>query len=160
MGKRYKSLEDAFASNCPKDAPPDQCWEWQGTINPNGYGMVRFQRKAHSAHRLSYEIHVGPIPDGMLVLHRCDNRRCVNPHHLRIGTDADNMRDKVNKGRQARLKGPQQGQSKLKPAQVWKIRLLAKEGVTQAEIARRYGVSQPYISKIVRGEAWSYFTMP
>lgn len=80
---------------------PDECWEWQGTRNPQGYGGVRHDGVNWRAHRLSYVLHKGPIPDGLLVLHSCDNPPCCNPSHLRTGTYADNMLDMV--GRQRHL---------------------------------------------------------
>lgn len=84
------------------------CWEWIGTLHPAGYGQVTFNYKHHLSHRLSWEIHNGPIPPGKgahgtCVLHRCDNRTCVNPAHLFLGSNADNMHDKVVKGRMPRM---------------------------------------------------------
>jgi hypothetical protein len=77
-----------------------ECWEWQGRIDKEGYGCVRFQRQSYSAHRLAYQFANGaPPPDGMLVCHTCDNRRCINPSHLFVGTWTDNARDMSRKGR-------------------------------------------------------------
>jgi hypothetical protein len=75
------------------------CWEWQGSKNKHGYGHFKYKRKTHRAHRISWTLIKGEIPEGMCVLHRCDNRLCVNPFHLFLGTNQDNMDDKMKKNR-------------------------------------------------------------
>ncbi len=76
------------------------CWEWQNATNNIGYGMFRWKTgKMRTAHRASYELHIGPIPDGLVVCHKCDNPKCVNPEHLWVGTMKDNHDDMVSKGR-------------------------------------------------------------
>lgn len=92
----------------------DACWEWQGGRLPHGYGRIVISRKegAVRAHRFSWELHFGPIPDGMVICHRCDNPPCVRPDHLFVGTQSDNMRDCVNKGR---LRIPEPGSRWRKP---------------------------------------------
>ena len=130
------------------------------------------------AHRLSYEIHIGPIPEGMLICHHCDNRACVNPAHLFLGTPADNSKDMVAKGRSTkgrmtsiaprgdkhytrRIKGAQRGQrnngSRLTDEQVLEIRRLFAQGdASQHQLGRSFGVSQATISHIVNRIAWKH----
>ena len=76
------------------------CWEWAGSRNNKGYGQFRADGRLHLAHRVAYELEIGAVPQGSLVLHRCDNRRCVNPRHLFLGSALDNTRDMVAKGRE------------------------------------------------------------
>lgn len=122
------------------------CWEWNGGRHRNGYGKAARGGKTRTTHRLAYEAWNGPIPDGMAVLHRCDNRPCMNPAHLFLGTIAENHADMRSKGRQ---NDPQ----KLTDAQVAEIRS-AYTGVRgeQTVLAHQYGVSLATISLIVRGK--------
>lgn len=102
-GKRIK-IEDRFWKLVAVKTP-DQCWEWLGTKNSNGYGGVIRDRKRQLAHRVSWELHnLMKIEDGMHACHSCDNRWCVNPHHIWIGTRSDNMMDCVSKGRHSKSK--------------------------------------------------------
>lgn len=78
---------------------PEDCWEWQANLG-RGYGMFWFSKIPMMAHRLSWMMLRGPIPEGMNVLHKCDNRKCVNPNHLFLGTQSDNVQDMYSKGRQ------------------------------------------------------------
>ena len=95
MDRFWKKVDKAFG-----------CWLWTGSVHKSGYGQFRYMGKTQPAHRVSYELFVGPIPEGLDVLHSCDERRCVNPAHLRPGTDLDNSRDKVERGRCAKTRRP------------------------------------------------------
>lgn len=94
-----KNTKDDFERKIEKT---DFCWLWRGKLNSAGYGSITFCGKKYGTHRLSYEIYIGPIPDGMCVLHKCDNRKCVNPSHLWIGTNSDNQKDCIKKERQGK----------------------------------------------------------
>ena len=116
------------------------CWLWLAAQNEYGYGVVWHNGKPVRAHRLSYELEYGKIPDGKCVLHRCDNPPCVNPGHLFIGTRAENTADMLSKGRQ-------NPRTKLSAGDVVRIRRIYEEGgVSQRELAAMYGVSQAGIN--------------
>jgi hypothetical protein len=155
MGRPTKSLTERFWQ---KVTPVDGCWEWHGGRLPGGYGRISAggdKGRMLLAHRVSWQLHNGLIPEGMDVLHRCDNRPCVNPAHLFLGTGADNMADKVSKGRQYKPRGETNAQAKLDVSKVGDIRTLYASGrYSQAELGRQFGVSQTAIGMIVRGETW------
>lgn len=134
----------------------ESCWEWKGTINNHGYGKLQFGKKAIQAHRLSYMIHYGPIPATMCVCHRCDNTKCVNPHHLFLGTDLDNSRDRDEKGRTKSTfpGGTMHPGAKLTEDDINTIRSLGANGLSRVEIAAQFGVSSTTISRILRGESY------
>ena len=107
-------------------------------------------------HRLIFTWYVGEIPQGMHVLHKCDNPSCVNPYHLFLGTHQDNMRDRDAKGRGNVPNGEQHGRSKLTKQAVLKIRKLYAEGVRQVDLAKMFNVGQPHISDVVRRVVWTH----
>lgn len=128
---------------------PDECWPWQNSTNEQGYGIftVRTGRKSR-AHRVAYELTHGValMPD-VKILHRCDNPPCVNPAHLRAGTQAENMADMVAKGRQRSIR-----HSRLPASHFDEITAAVQSGAKQRDVARRFGVSQPYVSRIAAGK--------
>jgi hypothetical protein len=135
------------------------CWNWTGAINNKGYGQFHLNGKTVLAHRVSFEDLNGPIREGLWVLHRCDNRLCVNPDHLFLGDCALNMQDCASKGRLHFQKAPRRGehhaQAKLNSHQVAEMRELYESGrFTKKELAERFEISQTQAGKILRGEAW------
>lgn len=147
--------EERFWSKVEKT---NGCWLWKGATS-KGYGRLGIGHKMTSAHRFSWELRNGLIPSGQQVLHKCDIRRCVNPDHLFLGTQDDNMKDCASKGRTDRtkkVKGQQHPSARLTSEQVLEIRALSASGALQRELALRFGVVQTLISKIVRREGWKH----
>lgn len=130
----------------------DGCWEWQGTIDAQGYGAFHIAGKVIKSHRLAYDITFGEIPRGALVCHKCDNRKCVRPDHLFLGSVITNNMDKMTKGRHRALKGADHPRARLTVDQANEIK--AADG-SQRVLARRYGVSKSTIARIRRGESWT-----
>lgn len=151
----YRTLKESFDAYCPR-LEASECWEWQGPKNKYGYGVVHFAGKRERAHRVSYLLHRGKIPNGICVCHRCDNRICVNPEHLFLGTSAKNTADMVKKGRQAR--GERQGSSVLTEDKVREIRRLHKSGLGSREIANLFSVSSNTVQHILKGTRWKHVT--
>ena len=131
---------------------PNGCWNWVGHTNRGGYGQMRVRGKTYSAHRLSFMLNRGPIPDGVCVLHRCDVPACVNPDHLFLGTDLDNKNDMIAKGRNPI--GPKHGRARLTPEQVAEIRTKRSAGSGLRSLAKEFGVSQTAIFNVVK-KHWS-----
>lgn len=133
------------------------CWNWTGPVSSAGYGMIGINYKSRTTHRVSYEIHCGEIPTGFHVLHRCDNRKCVNPKHLFLGTQADNVADMVSKNRHAGwsgLRGTAHGCSKLTENDVREIRAAVNPHVR--DLAKKYGVDRNHIYAIRSGKLWKH----
>jgi len=134
------------------------CWIFTGTLNGiMGYGTISREGIQTPAHRVSWEIHNGPIPFGMWVLHKCDNPPCVNPEHLYLGTVTENTNDKVNRGRL--LVGERVHNAKLTSGQVLSIRSRARSGESGSLIAKEFGMKRPYIRKVVTGERWKHLPL-
>lgn len=130
------------------------CWEWAKGKNRQGYGKFGMNNKNILAHRFIWIALHGPIPSHMRVCHHCDNPSCVNPAHLFLGTQSDNMNDMFSKGRATR-KGEHNGRAKLTPFKVREIRTLYSEGgITQKQLAERFNIGKTQIGVIVRREQW------
>jgi hypothetical protein len=137
----------------------DGCWAWMGARITSGYGQICFNGRQLLTHRVSYEVHKGPITNGMVIRHSCDIPWCVNPDHLEMGTQQDNISDKVAKGRHAY--GEMIGTAKLKEQDVLEIRELLSTGeLLQYKIAERYGVDPKLITNIKHGRIWRHLLEP
>ncbi len=130
------------------------CWIWTGPDNGKGYGVFYIGTKNRHAHRISYEVFKGPIPEGLHILHACDNPACVNPAHLRTGTQKDNAIDRESRGRRD-VRGERIGTSKLTEADVIEIR---KSKLGQKALAEKYGVAPSHIWVIRAKKAWTHVT--
>lgn len=138
------------------DQSPDACWEWTGSLNSSGYGRFWLNGRITLAHRAAYFLFRGDIPEGRNVCHSCDNRRCVNPAHLWLGSQSENLRDAVAKGR---MRPPcvapeRNGNAKLGPNQVREIRAFRRAGAKLTELATRFGVSPATISGVANRTTW------
>lgn len=131
--------------------PESGCWIWMSSLNKGGYGRVCAGKKPFFAHRVSYEQKHGSIPNGMMALHHCDVRCCVNPDHIFIGTQKDNMTDKVRKNRQA--KGINHGNAKLTEDQVREIKSSSE---TSIKLAAKFNYSASMIREIKNGNLWKH----
>jgi hypothetical protein len=131
---------------------PDECWLWQASKNKDGYGAFQ----SGLAHRHAWLLSKGEIPNGLYVLHKCDNPGCCNPQHLFIGTQKDNMADMRSKGRGPDTKGSANGRAKLSEDDVLEIRKRRANGLTITTLAAIYGVSLNVISLIDRREIWTH----
>lgn len=154
-------LEDLFWSKVNKDGPVHPvhgtCWVWTAALRDHGYGGSWNGTRADKAHRVSWRLTNGEIPDGLNVLHKCDNRLCVRPEHLFLGTHRDNARDKEAKGRGNHPIGSEVWKAKLVEDQVLEIRQLLDTGeYLQREIAEMFGMSKPMISAINTRRNWSH----
>lgn len=134
--------------------PDNGCHEWLLHLTKDGYGRIRIGSQKVTAHRMMFEIANGPIPEGLQVCHRCDNRKCVNVDHLFLGTNFENHQDAKRKGRKAF--GERQGLRKLTEGEVISIRERYKIGIKQSELASMFKVSQPVISQIVLCKTWRH----
>ncbi len=132
----------------------DECWEWKGHKSPEGYGHLHIKTGTTVTSRISWQIHYGEIPKGMLVCHKCDNPPCCNPKHLFLGTDLDNIQDRDKKKRNKQCKGRNHYKAEIVEADVINIRNLNKEGMSQKELSKMYNLSQASISKILLRQGW------
>lgn len=150
MRWKKKTLKERFYEKIGLD------WMWNGNLDSHGYGQLKIGGKTLLAHRVSYQIHNGEIPEGLHVLHDCDIRNCVNPEHLHLGTNADNVRERMERGKSTAHRGEEHGRAKLTAKQVQDIRARFNNGETQLSLGREYGVNQTHISRIVNKVEWRH----
>ena len=163
MAPKRRPLSERFQRFLPPTPSADECWVWQGALNDHGYGRIgsgggNRTRRRLLAHRVAWEIHHDePVPSGMCVCHTCDNRACVNPAHLFLGTNADNMADKAAKGRAIRRTGASNPNTRLTEAQVLEVRRLwPVTTLSQRELGELYGVKRQTITNIISRENWRH----
>lgn len=159
---------DRFWSKVEISEDKDACWIWKAGLSNKGYGSFNFQKKMTSAHRVAYQLTHGEIPEGLCVLHNCpggDNPACCNPNHLFLGTQLDNIRDMVQKGRQAKgeylssklRKGESHSQHKATSEQVRFIRQrFAEGGISKSELAIQVGLGRRTVIDIINLKSWKH----
>lgn len=160
LGRTKGNRIELFWENVPI-GDPDACWEWQGGTRYNtGYGAFRINGRQSLTHRISYELTYGPIPDGLHVCHHCDNPPCVNPHHLFLGTHADNMGDMARKGRAPAPGKGKNGESHpnatVTDAIARAILERHAQGERQNDLAREYKIGKGVVHRIVRRVSWKH----
>lgn len=165
--RKSQTAEERFWSKVRK-GEPEECWLWTHATTDKGYGCFRLTKvgptrgRLVKAHRFSWEIANGPIADGLDVLHRCDNPPCVNPTHLFLGTNRDNVRDMYRKGRNAplpRFYGEDHHSARFTAEQVLVVRAEYRRGDKRfgaKPLARKYGVHESVITAIVRRKTWKH----
>lgn len=152
------TLEERFWRFVTKDSEY-KCWEWQGQRLVNGYGRISLGAKSlgsEGAHRVSWKLfNKADIPDGMFVMHKCDNPSCVNPHHLSIGTPKENVQDMIAKGRKRVVspKGEGNGKSLLNEE---KVRMIRSSTLSHTAIGRELGVSPNCVRGVRIGRTWTH----
>ncbi len=146
------NLTESFLQRIHVPGSPTDCWLWDGAIGSDGYGRVRRSGRTYSAHRYAYRLFKGPIPEGLCVLHRCDEPRCINPTHLFLGTKLDNSRDMQRKGRQG------YSAHKLTAEQVRELRARLEAGESKRSLSEAFGVCRSTVQDIASGDSWATST--
>lgn len=138
----------------------DSCWEWQGRRHARGYGTIKDGGKLRLAHRVSWEIHFGPIPEGMCVCHKCDNPPCINPSHFFLGTNQENTADRVAKGRSGRTQGEANHQAKINNSIVLDIFIFRGDGFGSKEIAEALCIRRAMVNDVLSRRRWKHVPIP
>lgn len=154
LANKITSASERFWSKVKKG--PD-CWEWTGAKYYNGYGQFYKRPNKITAHRYSYELKYGEAPKELKVCHKCDNRSCVNPEHLFLGTQKDNIQDMIKKGRRVHSPriGEANGMAKITLEQVKQIRkTYKKEKISAKNLGLKYGISESQVLRIINNQSW------
>ena len=153
-----------FWSFVDKSAGEEGCWPWTRAINKSGYGSVWIDKRSHTASRLAYELANGPIPHhdsyhGLVVRHDCDNRRCCNPKHLRIGARGENNEDRDRRQRvKSRCRGERNHHASLTEQMVRHIRDLRRQGFSLRQIATRMHITKSVVAHVSSGKSWGWLS--
>ena len=153
MVNPIKVIDDKFFLERTKLNNETGCIEWTKHLNINGYGTLKYKQKNKMAHRFMWEYKFGEIPEGKIICHKCDNRKCVNPEHLFLGTTQDNVDDKMRKGRFVASVGEKSGLSKLTSEQIIAIK---NDVRAQQAIAKDFGITQSNVSLIKQNKSWKH----
>lgn len=150
-----------FWEKVSKADHPLDCWEWIAAGRGLGYGCLKIAGRVYDSHRLSWLIHFGDIPTGQYVCHKCDNRRCVRPDHLFLGTPQNNFDDMRSKGRERRAVGERCHAAKITADIVTQIRTLALDpSLSYTDIGNLFGIERTTAAQIARGRAWKHVETP
>lgn len=156
MTAKLPEYERAMKNLMGRIAITDGCWLWTGPLNPKGYGVMAALGET-IAHRVSYVLHCGAIPEGKMILHHCDVKNCVFPGHLYAGTHRDNVRDAIERHRYNSPRGEKASCVKLTEKEVKEIRLKYKMGgIMQKELAKEYGMSNSEVGLIINFKKWAW----
>ena len=155
MSHAARPVMDRFWEKVDRFSNPSGCWEWMAAKTQWGYGVLRTNNRNMHSHRVSWGLHFGTVPEGLCVLHKCDNRGCVRPDHLFLGTYRDNLHDMLVKGRSNYARGEKAGQAKLKEHEVCKIRKM-RGSMSAREIGEMFGVSGSAIAGIFSERSWAW----
>lgn len=148
LPSKRKSLKDRLRAGCFKTG---ECWVWNKSVASSGYGQIRLNYKNLRANRASYMVFKGEIPDGMVIRHTCDNKLCINPEHLILGSCKQNSQDMVERDRQA--KGERNGRCKLSESDVQAIK---DSKLSYSQLAKQFGISKGHAHRVKNGVAWSF----
>lgn len=155
---RGRPLSERLLAKTVPGPHPNDCWQWTGNrCRSEGYGVIHVRgRESMLAHRAAFLLFRGEVPEGLLVLHACDNPGCTNPAHLFLGTSQDNALDRDGKGRGGQPKGTDHHRARISEDDVRTIRARYESGETQLALAREYPIGNTAISSIVNRKSWKH----